>query len=824
MLKLTKFFMLKSYKSIFLIVLVLFLTSSFAAESVSSCRSFDAIDQGESFELTQDISTGSATCLEINEVDITIDCKGFSVEGGFNGIEINSEDNIELRNCRVIGNQAINAIVDNSYFENNTFISTTESLFDASDNNTFVCNTFIGGSRALTLNDSNNNNFSCLTIQNSSIGLYLEESGNNYFSGNIENTTTTAIHLVENDPSIVDNVFALQLFENTVLTDDFGEFEEYFDSNENDLSQTFRQLRSTFNFNDILNNTLNNVNVLISSTEVSFSLNKTLNSSQKEPIFASYFEYDSAVSDIVEKNISNYSFVVSKTDFSTVQRNTTFNDTYSFTLFSTTGINLSITSIQASMFDNESQVIEFEVVDINNYDIANLSVTLNGALVNVTPTNITSGGAFTINVNGSNFPLGNVELSITATNDVNISNQLNQTFEIVSSTGPQIQIETPQNYTFVNQTLEVNITIISNETFTFNVTTSRNETLSNVSTQLYESNTSGEVVFFVEVADRNGLTNSANKTIQIYVDGPITFNISAKDRVANNVTTTLKVINVTDVNNVSKWYEMYINNSLIANSTSPNIEVNISSHSAHFYTVFDNVTNTTKTYLDVEVRVESEIGTQGSKNYTYEIVNASNVTVSLVTNSPITQGSNLNVVVTYDSSLNYSYDSTEVLDGNTSLQNASTQSFSISGLTQGTYTFDFVVCNEVDECRTITQTVVVNQRTSSSGGGGGGGGGGGSSSSGSAGSGSTSFGFSQVEITQSNSDDVQVISTPFFQEVEEDEEVVFEVEQASLLVDETEVLEGSTGLLTQGLGSLLAIIIGFLIISAIIFFALKRKS
>ena len=807
--------------SLFAFLFVFLLTSvSFGAQSVTSCRSFDAIDLGEEFVLTQDISTNSATCLEVNEIDISIDCQGYSISSAFYGIEINSESNINISNCNVNAPYGLSAIVDDSYFFNNTFTSTNYNELIDSNRNEFICNTFNGGNVGVDLTNSHNNTFTCLTILNTSLGINLTTSSNNTFEGEILNSTSVAIGLADNDLDIVDNKFEFKLYQNTLINDNLAEFEEHFDSNENDISKTYRTLFSTFNFFDAINSTLNLVNVELTTNESSFTLNETLNSSDEVAIFRSYFGYNLlGTNDFDEKLISNYEIRISKENYSTILENTSYKNEYNYTLYSTRGLDIMIVDLNSNQFDNETQTLIFTVSDLNNYSIDEVNVTLNGADVNYSLTGLN----YELELNGSNLTLGTQNISISAKNEFDVITVKNLTFNIISSDAPKINANLSKSEVFTNENITLNVNITSTSNFTYAITTSLFETLGNVTSQNYSSNQSGNITFTIVATDSNGLVSSLNISLFVYQNETILFNLDGTTPISSNGNGKLEIYSINESNNQTMWYEFYINSTLIQNSSTLIFEFNPNTYSSNFYTVFDNTSNSTKTYLDVNVFVKTPIGTFGNQTFIFEIVNESNVSASVTLPSSIKTTQSANVVISYSSSLNYSFSEVEVKLGNESLGNFTSQSFSLSGFSKGTHTLVFTICNEYFECVDITKTLTVTSSSS-------GGGGGGSSSSSSTkrttplGLGNTNAEFRLVEQNSVQEEPIQVVSTPFFEEVVDDQLEIYEVESGSLDVDESNVLQGQSGQLTQGVGSWFAIIIGFIVISAIVYFALIRRS
>lgn len=810
--------------SLIAFLFVFLLTSSFGAESITSCRSFDAIDLGKEFVLTQDISTNSATCLEVNEVDITIDCKGHSISSAFYGIEINSESNINISNCNVNAPYGLSAIVDDSYFYNNTFVSTVKNELIDSNRNQFVCNTFNGGNVGVDLTNSHNNSFTCLTISNISLGINLTKSSNNTFEGKMLNSTVVAIDLADNDLEIINNKFEFKLFQNTLINDNLPEFEEHFDSNENDISKTYRTLFSTFNFFDVSNLALNLVNVELTSNESSFILNETLNSSNEVAIFRSYFGYNLlGTNDFDEKLISDYTIKVSKENYSTILENTSFKNEFNYTLHSTQGLNITIENFDTTQFDNETQALVFTVDDLNNYSVDEVNVTLNGVNVNYS----LNGLNYELELNGSSLSLGSQNISIVAKNQFNVVSSRNLSFEIISSNAPKILANLSKTEVFTNENTTLNVTISSSSNYTYMITSSLSETLSNMSLQNYSTNESGNITFTIIATDSNGLVSSKNISLLVYVNETIGFTLNGTTPVSSNGRSRLEIISVNESNNQTPWYEFYINSTLVQNSSNLIFEFNPNTFSNNFYTVFDNVSNSTKVFLDVEVFVKTQIGTLGNKTFTFEIVNSSNISTSVSMPSSITTSQSANVVITYNSSLNYSFDSVKVISGNESLGNFSTQSFSLNGFSVGSYTLNFTICNEYFECQDEIKTLTVTQASTSSGGSSGGGGGGSSkkkSSSKKTPLGSSGSTNAEFRLVESQEEPNQVVTTPFFEEVEEEPLEVYEVESGSLGIDESNVNEGQSGQLTQGMGSWFAIIIGFIVISAIVYFALMRRS
>lgn len=820
---------------------LIIINSSYGTELLTTCKTFNSSDNGKHFELQNDLSS-SSQCLFFLEDDISLNCNNYTILAQTPVWSFNQE-NITLTNCNLVSTSSSNTGIDlfqtdNSYFENITVISNnTGILLDESNSNDFVCVEVISSITGISLIDSNNNNFSCLNIKNSTIGVSLQSSQDNYFQGVIESTVSGAIKLEVDDTSITGNIFEFLIEKgSSLISGDIGEFSERFDLNQNNISNTFLVSNSVFNFNDPNNNSINEVDVEVNSSLFGNLLSQVLNSSNQIFMYVSYYEYNSTSQDVEQFNFTDFEFSISKINYSNINSTLSFQEEYNFTLFSTNNLTISLVNYTSNIFDNESKVIPFIVEDNNNYSISNVSVELNGTIQNVTYNSLNS--QYSFEINASNLPLGITQFTIQAINEFNISSQLVSNINVISSLAPKLELELSQNYTLTNNTIQINISIDTNKSYNYTLSTQLNESIllnsSNGTLTLvtnYTPSLFNNINFTLYVIDEDNLNSSVSKYLVVYLDENFTFEIQGKENVTNNSITTLEITNSTQQNNISNWYEFYINNTLIQNSTNKSIEIKISDYSSNFYTTFDNITNITQTFLDVVVFIKNSIGVNSNQTYIFQILNASNITASVDYPSSIIQNRDLDIEVIYSSSLNYSFESVLVIidnnQSNTLEFNSTT--FQITGLSLGSHNLDFLICNIYDECVEIeNQSVNVIRQTSSGGGSSGGGGGGRSRGSSNDDEEQSSGGLSSVVVINENpkKEVTQVVTAPFFQEVSSDEEnqtLIYEVEQASLDVNENQINNPTSGQFTQNIGSMIAIIIGFIVISGIVYFALIKK-
>ena len=157
---------------------------------IDSCKSLNYI--GEPHELNQSVSTTGA-CFSINDHNVTLDCKGFSINGTFStGILISGKDNVTVKNC-IINDFGFGILItsdaDNATILNNTLGSQNQFgiyMTGNSDEANIINNTISVSSTAAIRADSLDNAHLITgnNISGSPTGMSLIAS-NNIINNNI---------------------------------------------------------------------------------------------------------------------------------------------------------------------------------------------------------------------------------------------------------------------------------------------------------------------------------------------------------------------------------------------------------------------------------------------------------------------------------------------------------------------------------------------------------------------------------------------------------------------------------------------------------------
>ena len=93
--------MMKKLIPIFILFLLLCISSVYAATNISSCP-YNITISGK-YELNQSINS-NGTCIQLKANNLEIDCKGFSITGNNSGAGIynwRSRTNVTFKNCKI---------------------------------------------------------------------------------------------------------------------------------------------------------------------------------------------------------------------------------------------------------------------------------------------------------------------------------------------------------------------------------------------------------------------------------------------------------------------------------------------------------------------------------------------------------------------------------------------------------------------------------------------------------------------------------------------------------------------------------------------------
>lgn len=210
-----------------------------ALTNVSSCTTLNIAN--EVYEMNASIVDGSVSpCIEITAHNITLNCKGFTVDGDnirdF-GIRIMSVDNVTIKNCYITGWDDVGLVIYAS--QNNTITNTivydilgpsvSACIYMEDANNTIFTNTTArncgdsgSGASGFRVYASSNNSFSnCTSKDTAGTGFHISRDGddNNITSTRIINNTQYGIYLYNHTPisKWPDNCYIYNnLFNNTV--------------------------------------------------------------------------------------------------------------------------------------------------------------------------------------------------------------------------------------------------------------------------------------------------------------------------------------------------------------------------------------------------------------------------------------------------------------------------------------------------------------------------------------------------------------------------------------------------------------------------------
>ncbi len=166
--------------------------AAIAPTGIDDCDS-GSMDDGQRLVLTENISTLNIDCILISHSDVTLDCRGFTINGvtGTDSVGVRvTADGVTVKNC-IISNFEIGINLedsDGSTVTKNTLTSNILGIVleSGSDDNTITANTSTGSDRdGIMIMSSNFNKIARNTfIQNDNHGIRIENSENNMITLN----------------------------------------------------------------------------------------------------------------------------------------------------------------------------------------------------------------------------------------------------------------------------------------------------------------------------------------------------------------------------------------------------------------------------------------------------------------------------------------------------------------------------------------------------------------------------------------------------------------------------------------------------------------
>lgn len=367
---------LKKINKIMFNLLILFFTINIvnSVTNISTCE--DIYLPGE-YELTQDLIQNKQTCINILKSDITLDCKGFEINGNQNennyfGIiigDINddkNENNITLKNCKI-----------SNFYKNDSKIRVENyGLITFKSINTKIENvTFTNLSGGIYSEQSVNINFTNINIENTKLAINLNTNAN---------INLQDINLINNKYDIykkdTENLMHSNILTNLIITPtSLHPFYELTKINNNSLTQSY-QLEKQHNITILVKNTgleKGNIsaNLTISNADSPYELIQTL---PTEIELDSFEEKELIFYGITFPTNGNYKFEITTIDKDFMYNNShLISHTIKIRSNDTVDLNVNINSLSGNLFSNKHKTYEKYNLTGTIYNYGNKNATTN---------------------------------------------------------------------------------------------------------------------------------------------------------------------------------------------------------------------------------------------------------------------------------------------------------------------------------------------------------------------------------------------------------------------------------------------------------------